>query len=531
MNTQEGQAERETRQLRRGLKSRQLAMISIGGVIGVGMFLGSGSTVRLAGPGVILSYAIGGVVMFLVMAALAEMSVARPAPGSFRLYAHDYLGPYFGFLTGWIYWLSWVAIMSAEIVAASTYVRLWVPPSWSLFFGLGFALLMTAVNLTSVRSFGEFEFWFSMIKVGAIVAFIATGLIFILGVGRAAPIGLANYVGQGGFLPLGLSGVALATVLVIFAYGGTEVIGVAAGESENPRRDVPRAIGGIVVRTIVLYIGSIAVLVGVIPWREVGLNRSPFVLVFEMLGLPAATTVMNLVVLTAALSSMNAGLYTASRILYSLARDGHAPKFLAAVRPRSKVPARAVITSTISLYLGVLLYYLAPANAFLYVTSISAFGIAFTWLIIAATHLAFRPRYLTAAKREGAAGQADLAYKAPFYPWGSILAALALGAVIVTMAFLPAERVGLTSGGVAIGVVTLAYVVYRLRAAVAYRPRAARAPRRAPRTPVPAPTLAEVPSEAPAFGLEMADFFGLTARDLAPAHPRRSQESGRPSPE
>ncbi len=484
-------------------------MISIGGVIGVGVFLGSGSTVRLAGPGVIVSYVIGGGIMFLVMSALAEMSVARPAPGSFRLYAHDYLGPYFGFLTGWIYWLSWVTIMSAEIVAASTYVRLWVPPSWSLSFGLGFALLMTAVNLRSVGSFGEFEFWFSLIKVAAIIAFIAVGATFVLGLVSGAPIGLANYVGQGGFLPLGLAGVALATVLVIFAYGGTEVIGIAAGESENPTRDVPRAISGIVVRTIVLYIGSIAVLVGVVPWREVGLGRSPFVLVFEMLGLPLAGAVMNVVVITAALSSMNAGLYTASRILYSLARDGHAPRFLAAVRPKGRVPARAVIASTLSLYAGVLLYYLAPASAFLYITSMSAFGVAFSWLMIVASHVAFRPKHFAATGRDRSTAEAALAYRAPFYPWGSITAGVALIAIMVTMAFLPTERVGLVSGGAALGAVTLAYGAYLLRRALlahtGRRPPGPRPPARARR-----------PAPRPAFGLDMAAFMGLEPDDADP---------------
>lgn len=495
-------------------------MISIGGVIGVGTFLGSGSTVRLAGPAVILSYVIGGAIMLLVMTALAEMSVARPAPGSFRFYAHNYLSPYFGFLTGWVYWLAWVAIMSSEIVAASTYMRFWVPASWSLFFGLGFALLMTAVNLTKVESFGEFEFWFSIIKVAAIVVFIAVGAVFIAGLAGRPPLGATNYLGQGGFLPLGLAGVALATVLVIFAYGGTEVIGVAVGESENPRRDVPRAINGIIIRTLVLYIGSITILVGVIPWREVGLTESPFVLVFEMLGIPAASAVMNLVVVTAALSSMNAGLYTSSRILYSLAREGQAPRFLAAVRPRSRVPARAVIASTLSLYGGVLLYHLSPANAFLYVTSISAFGIAFTWLIIVATHLAFRPKFRAEgaaatgsattgagpAPTDVAAGAAPsapgtipaLSYRAPFYPWGSAFAALALVAVMVVMYFLPTERVGLISGGAAVAAVSLAYGALLLRQALARRREKARRESAHPWRPA-----------EPAFGPEMAAFLGL----------------------
>ncbi|MHB0884997.1 MAG: amino acid permease [Bacillota bacterium] len=473
--------------LKKGLNSRQLAMISIGGVIGVGMFLGSASALSLAGPGVIAAYAVGGVIMLLVMMALAEMSVAEPSPGSFRLYAAKYLHPYAGFLTGWVYWLAWVAIMSAEIVAVTTYMDFWIPHRYSWIFGIVFAMLMTLVNLRSVASFGEFEFWFSMIKVVAIVAFIGIGAAFILGVFPRVHIGTANYLGQGGFFPKGLTGILLAMVMVMFAYGGTEVIGVAAGESTNPRRDVPRALNGIVLRTLVLYIGSIAVLVGVIPWNQVGLRGSPFVLVYEMLGIAGAANVMNFVVITAALSSMNSGLYTSSRILYNLAEKGDAPRLLSVLN-RHKVPANAVVLSTLTLYAAVLVYYLSPRTAFLYITAMSSFGVMFTWLMISLTHLYFRPKATAAGT--------PLSYRMPGYPYTTWVAIVSMAAIILAIYFVPGQRIGFVSG---ISVVVAVSACYWLMVVPARR----RVPAGEPARGV----------SRPASGLDLAGYFGLWPKE------------------
>ena len=501
--------------LRKGLNSRQLAMISIGGVIGVGMFLGSASAVSLAGPGVIIAYALGGVIMLLVMMALAEMSVAEPSPGSFRQYAAEYLHPYAGFLTGWVYWLAWVAIMSAEIVAATTYMDFWIPHRYSWIFGIIFAMAMTLVNLRSVGSFGEFEFWFSMIKVAAIIAFIGIGTAFIIGVFPGVRIGAANYLRVGGFLPKGAIGLLLAMVMVMFAYGGTEVIGVAAGESKDPRRDVPRAINGIVLRTLILYIGSIAVLVGVIPWNEVGLRGSPFVTVYEMLRIPAAADLMNFVVITAALSSMNSGLYTSSRILYNMAEQGDAPALFRHLN-RRRVPANAVVLSTVALYAAVLVYYLSPRTAFLYVTAMSSFGVMFTWLMISLTHLRFRPRAMAAGGRE-------LAYRMPGYPYTTWAAIVSMAAVILTIYFVPGQRIGFVSGVFVLLAVTACYWLV----AVPARRRAGAGERAPGGEAAPAGEAIRPGGRAPlrpAPGLDLAGFFGLWPKDRQEA---RDSATGR----
>ncbi|MEW5865703.1 MAG: amino acid permease [Bacillota bacterium] len=438
--------------LQRGLASRHLSMISIGGVIGVGMFLGSAATVKLAGPAVVISFALGGVIMMMVMLALAEMSVARPVEGSFRTYAAEALHPYAGYVVGWTYWISWVVIMAAEIVAASTYMRLWVSPELSLAFGLVFAVGMTLVNLASVRSFGEFEFWFAMIKVAAIIAFILIGAAAILGIGPFTPIGLTNYVAHGGFAPKGITGVLLAMVMVMVAYGGTEVIGVAAAETLDPARSVPRAVNGVAVRTIILYIGSMIVLVGTIPWFAVGLGASPFVRVYQLLKIPAAADIMNFVVITAALSSMNSGLYTSSRMLYSLAESGAAPKFFTRLGKRSRVPYLAVVGSTFFLYIGVILYYVVPKNAFLYITGIGGFGFLFSWLIISLSQICMRRRIL---KKDPPA----LKFKMPGFPYTSWITVALVAGVIITLPFVPGQRIGFISGLVWLGAVSIYWVV------------------------------------------------------------------------
>lgn len=436
--------------LKRGLKPYQLSMISIGGVIGVGMFLGSGATVKLGGPGVIISYALGGVIMMLVMFALAEMTVADPVPGSFRTHAANYLHPYFGFVVGWLYWFSWVTIMAAEIVAASTYMSFWFSSQYTWFFGVIFALAMTLVNLRNVESFGLFEFWLSMIKVIAIIVFIIIGAGAILGIGVKNPIGLTHYFGQGGFFPHGFRGIVLSMAMVMVSYAGTEVIGVAAGETQNPETSVPRAIKGIIFRTLVFYIGSITILVGVMSWTNVGLEKSPFVLVYQMLGIPGSAHIMNFVVITAALSGMNCGLYTSSRMLYSLAKDKQAPKILTYINGKNNIPTYCVLASTFFLYIGVAIYYLSPEQAFLYITGISIFGSMFTWIIICITQIYFRKKISFERLR----------YKTPGYPWTSWIAIISLVGVIITLWFIPAQRIGIISGVIGLIITSIAYFIF-----------------------------------------------------------------------
>lgn len=482
--------------LRRGLESYQLSMISIGGVIGVGMFLGAGASVSLAGPAVILAYALGGAVMFAVMLALGEMTVSRPAPGAFRVHAGLALGPYYAFVVGWMYYLSWVGSMSSEIVAATTYLDRWFPHSVSPVLAGSLVLALTVVNLAKVESFGAFEFYFASIKVVAIVLFILIGAALLIGYPGKPGIGLSNYVGQGGFAPNGFAGLVRGMALVMAAYGGTEVIGVAAGETKDPARSVPTAVRGIGLRTLILYVGSMTVLVGIIPWFRTGLRGSPFVLVYDALGIPRASDIMNLVVLTAALSSLNCGLYTSSRMVYSLAQESSVVGGLAEVSPKTGVPYRAVLASTAGVYAAVLIYWLSPGRAFLYVTSVAGFGFLFVWLIIALSHIEWRSRVTP-----------DSLFRAPFYPYLSIISAVLLTGFMATLWAMPEQRVGIYVGLSVLLVLTAAYGVQKLSRV----PRVARL--------LPRPLLGFLRPRVAAgaiasIGLALATYFGLASKEI-----------------
>lgn len=482
--------------LRRGLRPYQLSMISIGGVIGVGMFLGAGATVSLAGPAVILAYALGGAVMFAVMLALGEMTVSRPVPGAFRVHADLALGPYYAFIVGWMYYLSWLGSMSSEIVAATTYLDRWLPRSVSPILAASLVLVLTLVNLAKVESFGTFEFYFAGIKVVAITLFILVGAALLIGYPGRPGIGLVNYTGQGGFAPNGFAGLVRSMALVMVAYGGTEVIGVAAGETRDPARSVPTAVRGIALRTLILYVGSMAVLVGIIPWFQTGLRGSPFVLVYDELGIPGASDVMNLVVLTAALSSLNCGLYTSSRMVYSLAQGSSVVGGLAEVSPRTGVPYRAVLASTGGVYAAVLIYWLSPGTAFLYVTSVAGFGFLFVWLMIALSHIEWRSKVT-----------AESSFKAPFYPYLSILVAILLVGFIATLWAMPEERVGIYVGLSALLVLSAAYGLQRL----SYLPRVEKL---LPRSLMSLMRPRVAAGAIASIGSALAMYFGLVSKEI-----------------
>jgi amino acid transporter, AAT family len=315
--------------LSRQLTSAQLAMIAIGGAIGTGLFLGSALAVRVAGPGVILTYVIGAVVALLLMGALSEMAVAHPTAGSFGVYAEIYLSPYAGFVVRYTYWACQVIAIGGEATAVAIYCQWWWPqvPQW--FWIAAFSVALIAVNASSVANFGEFEYWFAMIKVVAIVMFLIAGAIALFGWGPQPAIGLQHYTDHGGFLPHGWSGVWFAIVFVIFGYLGSEIVAVTSGEAKDPAEAVPRAMRTMVTRLIVFYLGAITILVGIVPWDQIhpgaAITASPFVLVFQRLGVPAAAHAINFVVLTAALSSMNCNLYLVTRMIFSLSRGGYAP--------------------------------------------------------------------------------------------------------------------------------------------------------------------------------------------------------------
>lgn len=382
--------------LQRRLRSRQLTMIGIGGAIGTGLFLGSSLAISHAGPAVVLAYVLCGLVALAISWALAEMVVVHPAAGAFGSIAHKYLGAGSGFVVRWAYWAMQVIAIGGETIAAGVYVQFWWPqiPLWVPV--AVFSLLVIVVNGAAVHIFGEFEYWFAMIKVCAILVFVALGLILVFfGLPKAPAPGLTNLGAGGGFLPNGVSGLLLAMVFVLFSYIGTEVVSVTAAESENPTRDIPRAARAMVVRLAIFYVAAMLIVVLVVPWTVTGeggsITASPFVRVFQAAGVPAAATIMNFVVLTAALSSANTNLYLTTRMLHSLAEHRFAPAWAGRLT-RSGVPRNALVLSTAGLVIATILSKNSDSNAYLVLFGISIFAALVVWMIILVTHLAFRIR-------------------------------------------------------------------------------------------------------------------------------------------
>ena len=319
--------------LKRELSVRLLSMIAIGQSIGTGLFLGSGISVQMAGPGVIVSYLIGGLITYFVMLALSEMAAAHPMAGSFGAYAEHYLGPWAGLVTRYTYSAAQIIAIGGQIVAAAIYCRYWFPDTPSWIWIAGFSAVLLAVNILNVGSFGEFEYWFSLIKVLAICFLLVFGVVLFAGIGVPRR-GLEAYTAYGGFFPHGFGGVWAAVTMAIFSYYGLEAAAVGSGEAKDPKDTVPRALRRIMARLALFYVGGTAILVGIVPWNQTGISESPFVLVYRIVGIPGAAALMNFVVLTAALSSINTNLYTASRMLFSLARSGQAPALLGRLSAR-----------------------------------------------------------------------------------------------------------------------------------------------------------------------------------------------------
>jgi len=383
-------------ELHRRLSSRQLTMIALGGAIGTGLFLGSSLAISQAGPAVIVAYILCGLIALVIAYALAEMVVVHPTAGAFGTIAHSYLGPWAGFVLRWTYWCMQVIAIGGEVIAAGIYVQYWWPsvPLWLPV--LVFAALALVVNAAAVSLFGEFEYWFAMIKVTAITVFILIGLaVIFFGLPRHPATGLHNLTAHDGFLPNGISGLATAMIFVLFSYIGTEVVSVTAAESENPQRDVPKAARRMIARLALFYVLAIVVVVTVVPWTVTAeggsLDASPFVKVFSYAGVPAAAGIMNFVVLTAALSSANTNLYLTTRMMHSLARHGYSPRWTGNLS-RSGVPRNALTLSALGLLLAVLLSWQSNSQAYLVLFGISVFAAIVVWTLILVTHAAFRYR-------------------------------------------------------------------------------------------------------------------------------------------
>lgn len=410
-------------QLRQGLSQRQLSMIALGGVIGAGLFVGSGVVIGDTGPAAFLTYALCGLLVILVMRMLGEMAAANPSTGSFADYAAKALGSWAGFSVGWLYWYFWVIVVGFEAVAGGKVLNYWFhAPLWLL--SLCLMVLMTATNLFSVSSFGEFEFWFAGIKVATIVLFLGIGSLFVLGLLPGHHGDLSNLTGHGGFFPKGIAAVFAAIVVVIFSMVGAEIVTVAAAESRDPAQAVQRATRSVVARIAIFYVGSVFLLVLIVPWNSVELGSSPYVAAFKHMGLPGADQAMNAVVLTAVLSCLNSGLYTASRMLFVLAARNEAPRRLVKLSRRG-VPAAAILFSSAIGFLCVIMSWLAPRTVFLFLLNSSGAIILFVYWLIALSQIVLRRR----------TPDEKLALKMWFFPVLSILTLVGITAVLVQMAF------------------------------------------------------------------------------------------------
>ncbi|WP_251865672.1 amino acid permease [Achromobacter sp. Marseille-Q4962] len=438
--------------LRRRLSAGQMSMIAIGGAIGTGLFLGSKFAIGFAGPSVILSYAIGGLVTLLLMGCLAEMTVAHSTSGSFGAYAEHYVGPLAGFLVRYAYWSCVVLAVGTEVTAVAQYMAFWFPgvPGWRWVCLFSAALIV--VNALSVRAFGAIEYGFSAIKIAAIVGFILLGAYVVW---DSPQYGVARYTGHGGFFPHGAWGMWVAVVVSIFSYLSVEMIAVAAGEAEDPERAVRQAFRATVARLLVFYLLTLALILAIVPWDEAGKAGSPFVTVMQALKIPGAAAVINFIVLVAALSAMNSQLYITTRMMFSLARAGHAPAPLGRLT-RGGIPLNALLVSSVGIAIAAVLNAWKPEQSFTLMMAISMFGALFTWMMIFVTHYRFR--------RAWARGGAPLSFRMPGFPVLTLLGAAAMAAILLTTYFTEAFHMTLLFGLPFLGVLAACYAAFFRRA-------------------------------------------------------------------
>lgn len=444
--------------LTRGLSARHIRFIALGSAIGTGLFYGSAEAIRQAGPSVLLAYLLGGAVIYIVLRSLGEMAVRRPVAGSFGEYATQYLGPLAGFLTGWTYALEMVVVCLADVTAFGVYMGFWFPgvPRWvwvlSIIFFIG------AINLLSVKVFGEVEFWLSLVKVLAIIAMIAGGIAILMwgsSTGHEEQSGIANLWNDGGFFPHGLPGFVGSFMIVMFAFGGTEIIGITAGEAKDPARTIPRAVNTVPVRIILFYVLTLAVIMALYPWRSIDSNSSPFVQIFEGLGFTSAATVLNLVVVTAALSAINSDIFAAGRMIYGMAQRGQAPAVMRRIS-RNGVPWMTVVVMTVALLVGVVLNYAIEERVFVIIASVATFATIFVWLMILLAHFRFR-----AQQHHGEASAED--FPVPGWPYLQVFATGFLLFVVLLLGFGADTRVALIVGAAWLLALAAAYVMSRRR--------------------------------------------------------------------
>lgn len=422
MEQQQGEA------LKRGLKNRHIQLIALGGAVGTGLFLGSASVIESAGPAVILGYAIAGFIAFLIMRQLGEMVVEEPVAGSFSHFAYKYWGNFAGFASGWNYWVLYVLVAMAELTAVGKYIQFWWPdfPTWAS--AAIFFVMINAINLTNVKVFGEMEFWFAIIKVVAVIGMILFGgwLLFSGSGGPQATV--RNLWEQGGFFPHGLGGLVMVMAIIMFSFGGLELVGITAAEADNPETSIPKATNQVLWRILIFYIGSLAVLLSLMPWTRVTAEVSPFVFIFHELGDAMVANALNVVILTAALSVYNSCVYCNSRMLFGLAQQGNAPKALLKVDRRG-VPVLTILVSAVATALCVLINYLMPGEAFGLLMSLVVSALVINWAMISLAHLKFRRK----KEQQGVTTR----FKALLYPVGNWICLIFLAAILVLMANTP----------------------------------------------------------------------------------------------
>ncbi len=443
----------EEQKMERGLKPRHVEMIALGGTIGVGLFMGAASTIQMAGPSVLICYAIAGLVMFLIMRIMGEMLYLEPVTGSFASYGHRYISPFAGYLTAWCYWFLWIAVGLSEITAVGIYVKYWFPeiPQWISAFGA--MLIITLANVAAVKFYGEFEFWFAIIKVLTIVSMLLAGAAMILfGFGNGGTaIGFSNLWMHGGFFPNGIEGMLGALCVVAAAFQGVELVGITAGEAQKPQETLRKAVKSIVWRILIFYIGAIFIVITIYPWNQLGIVGSPFVTTFSRIGITAAAGIINFVVLTAALSGCNSGIYCSGRMLYTLAQNGQAPAFLRKIS-KAGVPKNGVMLTIGVLAFGVVLNYWIPdSKLFLYIYSASVFPGMVAWFVLAIAQKGFRDKW-----------GAEVIQKHPFksicYPYSNYFCIVFLVLVMIGMWFNPDTRVSLIVGWLFCGILGVAYL-------------------------------------------------------------------------
>lgn len=424
-------------ELARGLKNRHIQLIALGGAIGTGLFLGIADTIKMAGPSVLLGYAIGGFIAFLIMRQLGEMVAEEPVSGSFSYFAYKYWGNFAGFLSGWNYWALYVLVGMAELTAVGHYMQYWFPglPTWIS--ALIFFVVINAINLTHVKLYGEMEFWFALIKVVAIIGMIIFGC-WLLFSGHGGPEAkVSNLWDNGGFMPFGWKGLVMSLAIIMFSFGGLELVGITAAEAHDPRKVIPQAVNQVIYRILIFYIGALAVLLCLFPWSKLSEGGSPFVMIFSQLGENVTANILNLVILTAALSVYNSGVYCNSRMLHGLALQGNAPHLFGQVDKRG-VPVAAIVLSALVTLLCVVINYFLPEEAFGLLMSLTVGALIINWAMISMAHLKFR-----AAKNRAGITPFFKAFGSPFVNYlclafmGLILVLLWLGGQTIALALIP----------------------------------------------------------------------------------------------